>query len=465
MDLSPITVWTDINWPEEKPVIGLISIVGTVKLHGTHADILISSDNTIALQSRNNAVLLETADNLGFAKSMSTKRPDILRLRDQFLLGSGSARRSKKVSFSRRLVIISAKINGSWVADVDYADIEAPEDDIYNISRGGTYRSMLYPEEPQRTIDELEPPANTIAAQSFCSNFKIKGGRFKPTFTPTPKSRQWTKQRSERLRAQCKSSDVLPSCVLVAVTVMRKLSALLPAMRWIPHDIEPPSSSKKEKDRPKRSILSWKPTEPNHGALKRRKSVVSLTSEADEELDARTHMQGQSAFFAMLPIEIRKMVYEYTEAAPHLYAPHTFSFLHITHLLYLPSHVPQPRLDTIRILRLKWTIRGMPYFRRNPSSKRPAYPEDTANWEKGWDILASMKRLRDLRVSIVDPSPEGIWEGHWLGVEGILIEAMKRVRIPRNYEVMLPYASCRVDWDVGGCNAKLLRPSLEEEAG
>ncbi|KAL5399307.1 hypothetical protein PMIN06_007182 [Paraphaeosphaeria minitans] len=305
---------------------------------------------------------------------------------------------------------------------------------------------------------------------------------------------------------------------------MRKLSALLPAMRWIPHDIEPPSSSKKEKDRPKRSILSWKPTEPNHGALKRRKSVVSLTSEADEELDARTHMQGQSAFFAMLPIEIRKMVYEYvvgeetvhllfakkrfrhficrgdggdgecgckvlvggsqcerlsracvkmlvvcrrmyTEAAPHLYAPHTFSFLHITHLLYLPSHVPQPRLDTIRILRLKWTIRGMPYFRRNPSSKRPAYPEDTANWEKGWDILASMKRLRDLRVSIVDPSPEGIWEGHWLGVEGILIEAMKRVRIPRNYEVMLPYASCRVDWDVGGCNAKLLRPSLEEEAG
>lgn len=101
---------------------------------------------------------------------------------------------------------------------------------------------------------------------------------------------------------------------------MKKLSALLPAMRWIPHDIEPPSSSKKEKDRPKRSILSRKPAEPYHGALKRRKSLISLTSEVNEELDARTHMQGQSAFFAMLPIEIRKMVYEYVvgEETVHL---------------------------------------------------------------------------------------------------------------------------------------------------
>lgn len=96
---------------------------------------------------------------------------------------------------------------------------------------------------------------------------------------------------------------------------MRKLTTLLPSMRWIPHDIEPPSSSKKPKDRPKRSLLSRKPSEPNHGALKRRKSVISLTSVVDEELDARTHVQGQSAFFAVLPLEIRKMVYEYVVGA------------------------------------------------------------------------------------------------------------------------------------------------------
>ncbi|OAG08566.1 uncharacterized protein CC84DRAFT_1162496 [Paraphaeosphaeria sporulosa] len=226
----------DPDKPEEEPVTGPISIVGTVKLHGTHADILVSSDNTITLQSRNNSVLLETADNLGFAKSMSTKRPAILRLRDEFLVrwkklnpeetldtalpvtiaGEWVGEKIQKgvaiSKLSRRLVIISAKINGSWVADVDYADIEAVEDDIYNISRAGTYRSVLYPEEPQRTIDALEPLADTIAARCpFAATFgvtgegeglvwklvpyisdsdlwfKTKGGRFKPTFTPAPK--------------------------------------------------------------------------------------------------------------------------------------------------------------------------------------------------------------------------------------------------------------------------------------
>lgn len=39
--------------------------------------------------------------------------------------------------------------------------------------------------------------------------------------------------------------------------------------------------------------------------------MLSLSSEVDEELDARTHAQGQSAFFMMLPVEIRKIVYEY----------------------------------------------------------------------------------------------------------------------------------------------------------
>ncbi|KAJ4305586.1 hypothetical protein N0V90_001117 [Kalmusia sp. IMI 367209] len=271
-------------------------------------------------------------------------------------------------------------------------------------------------------------------------------------------------------------------------------------MRWVPHDIESPAGgSKKEKDRPRRSLLGRRASEPDHGALKRRKSVISLTSVVDEELDARTHLQAQSMFFAMLPIEIRKMVYEYvvgqetihllfakkrfghfvcersgeedgdageySEAATHVYAPHTFSLLNITHLLYLPSRTPQPRLNTIRTLRLKWTIRGMPYFRRRPSSKNPAYPEDTANWEKGWDILARMKGLRDLRVTIVDPSPDQLWEGHWLGVEGTLLEAVKRVRGVRRFEVVLPYASCRVDWDMGDSGVRLVKPVEDESEG
>ena len=216
-----------------------IPITGTVKLHGTHADILISPPptSTITLQSRNNPNLLPTADNYGFAAFMSTKRTTLLHIRDQFLarwrslnpndeldtsipvtiagewIGPGIQKHVAIANLSKRFVIISAKINGSWVSDESYAEIEAPTDDIYNISRGGFYHSTLDPSNPQRTISELEQLAEKLAAQCpFAASFgitgegeglvwkldpyasdptlwfKTKGGRFKPTFVPPPKA-------------------------------------------------------------------------------------------------------------------------------------------------------------------------------------------------------------------------------------------------------------------------------------
>lgn len=152
----------------------------------------------------------------------------------------------------------------------------------------------------------------------------------------------------------------------------------------------------------------------------------------------------------------------YWEAAPHLYTPHTFSLLHITHLLYLPTRIPQPRLNTLRTLRIRWTIRALPYFRRGPS-KHPAYPEDTANWEKAWAILASLQGLHDLRVMLVDQSRDGIWEGHWLELEDVLLEPVKQVTRPRWFEIRLPYATCGLDWDMGDSPARLTKPEAEEE--
>jgi hypothetical protein len=213
-----------------------IPIIGTVKLHGTHADIIIGNDNTITLQSRNKVNLLPTADNYEFAATMSKKTESLLRLRDRLIarwknlnptttldtttsitiagewIGTKIMRDVAISNLSRRLVIISTKINGLWVPDSDYSSIEVPEDNIYNISRGGIYHSMLYPEEPQKTISELEQLAENVAAQCpFAKSFgvigegeglvwklipyisdpalwfKTKGGKFKPTFTPVPK--------------------------------------------------------------------------------------------------------------------------------------------------------------------------------------------------------------------------------------------------------------------------------------
>ena len=99
----------------------------------------------------------------------------------------------------------------------------------------------------------------------------------------------------------------------------------------------------------------------------------------------------------------------YSEAIPHLYHPLTFSILHITHLLYLPSRLPTPRLHSIRHLRLRWSIRALPLLRRGPS-RRLAYPEDTANWARGWSILADMQGLRELCVVLIDQSRDDMWE-------------------------------------------------------
>ena len=86
-----------------------------------------------------------------------------------------------------------------------------------------------------------------------------------------------------------------------------KFLTFLPSMRWIPHDIPQPDSGGKKKSHTRSKLkphrlLSLKPTEPDHGAPRRRKSTLSFTSMPDEELDARTHMQAQSMFFERIEV-------------------------------------------------------------------------------------------------------------------------------------------------------------------
>lgn len=147
----------------------------------------------------------------------------------------------------------------------------------------------------------------------------------------------------------------------------------------------------------------------------------------------------------------------YSEGIPYLYRSHTFSLLHVSHLLHLPVAVPQPRLNQIRTLRLRWAIRALPYLRRGPSD-RVAYREDTAMWERGWAILAGMHGLRDLHVVIVDPSPQDLWERNWLELEERLLAPVSCVTGPRWFELVLPYASCGVEWDMGESRVVLRRP-------
>jgi hypothetical protein len=79
-----------------------------------------------------------------------------------------------------------------------------------------------------------------------------------------------------------------------------------------------------------------------------------------------------------------------------------------------------------------------------------------------------MQELRDLYVVLVDPSPQQMWERNWLELEDRLLESVREVgrggRI-RKAEVVLPYASCRTEWDMGGSCVRLTRPVSEAVEG
>ena len=228
----------DLADQENEGTLDPIPITGTVKLHGTHADILIYSDNTITFQSRNLANLSTAKDNHGFATAMSNKTKILLRLRNLYLsrwtqrnpgvivdatqpvliagewIGSNIQKDVAIAQLSKRFVIISVNINGQWQSDAAFAGISLPNHDIYNIARAGFFHATLYPEDIARTISELESIVEQVAAQcpfaatfgiegegeglvwklnspAYNANpglwFKTKGGQFRPNFARPPK--------------------------------------------------------------------------------------------------------------------------------------------------------------------------------------------------------------------------------------------------------------------------------------
>lgn len=243
----------DPNDHEQDVKLDPIPIVGTVKLHGTHADILIYNDDRVVFQSRNIVGLQVAKDNAGFATTMSQKTKALLRLRDllvarftqlnpdvlldhsQPVLIAGewigqSIQKDVAISqLSKRFVIISIAINGYWQRDSDYGGIALPNHDIYNISRAGTFHRTLHPSDPQRTITELSTLTEQIASQCpFAATFaitgagegivwkpalaphnsnpalwfKTKGGRFKPTFARAPRQSPERAEQSREVAAR-----------------------------------------------------------------------------------------------------------------------------------------------------------------------------------------------------------------------------------------------------------------------
>lgn len=146
----------------------IIKLTGTVKLHGTHADIVIEPDNTVRIQSRNRLSLDVEHDNYDVAASLLPLRKETLELRDRVKerwhqlnrpkelneddpvilagewIGPGV---QKKVGISklpkRCFVTLSISINGHWQDCEKYTEIHNESAGIHNIARGGFFHEVL----------------------------------------------------------------------------------------------------------------------------------------------------------------------------------------------------------------------------------------------------------------------------------------------------------------------------------
>ena len=149
-------------------VTKFIRYIGTVKLHGQHADIVINPDNTIRLQSRNRPVLDESQDISGFAKTMFNLEKNILQLKQRIegrwmelnrkeelsgtdplviageWVGPGIQKNVALDELPRKyFVITSISLNIFWLDDQLYADIEDEDAGIVHVGRGGFFSEEL----------------------------------------------------------------------------------------------------------------------------------------------------------------------------------------------------------------------------------------------------------------------------------------------------------------------------------
>jgi len=181
-----------------------IKLTGTVKLHGTHADIVIESDNTVRIQSRNRLSLDIEHDNYNVAASLLPLQKVILELKDRAVdkwrqlnspeeleedepvilagewIGPGVQKKVAIANLPQRcFVILAVSVNGEWQDGEEYAKIHNEAAGIYNISRGGFYREVLDFKDPE-TLDRCKEKlmGHTMEVEKQCpfaKSFGISG--------------------------------------------------------------------------------------------------------------------------------------------------------------------------------------------------------------------------------------------------------------------------------------------------
>lgn len=145
-----------------------INLIGTVKLHGAHSDLIISQYNTLTIQSRNQASLSRDNDVNSMFATLTPVTSNIVALKRRILarfmelnsketvkanfplliagewVGPGVQKKVALNQLKRKMfVILSININGHWQPDQDYANIEDEAAGIVHVGRGGFFHEVL----------------------------------------------------------------------------------------------------------------------------------------------------------------------------------------------------------------------------------------------------------------------------------------------------------------------------------
>ena len=166
-------------------------LVGTVKLHGAHADIVIDRNDNVRLQSRNRLEVTMEDDLYGLASFLLPLRKEILVLKVMALDVFGEICPSSEVNpecpvifagewigygiqkgvaiakmESECFVILGVSINGRWESLEPYSHIANMAVGIHNIAKAGLYYETLDLVDYEESMKRLQRP--TLEVEKRC---------------------------------------------------------------------------------------------------------------------------------------------------------------------------------------------------------------------------------------------------------------------------------------------------------
>lgn len=138
----------------------------------------------------------------------------------------------------------------------------------------------------------------------------------------------------------------------------------------------------------------------------------------------------------------------YNEAISILYSRNTFSFTDSECLEYFPTLILRQRFEAIRSLKLDFCLWDFPH--EDPNAKE--------HYDKIWRLIASLPRLRELRVKLA-------WKGgraptsYWRLNEATLLAPLKGFKGLEVFELemtLVVASDISNDVDVGECRIHAL---------